>query len=58
MRARDEYQLFRKIRLFHDLNKADRLANFKQILITRLLFAKALALSGKWVNALKVAVFG
>ena len=58
VRARDEYQLFRKIRLFHDLNKADRLANFKQILITRLLFAKALAQSGKWVKALKVATFG
>ena len=58
VRARDEYQLFRRIRHFHPLNKADRLANFKQILITRLLFAKALALSGKWVNALKVAAFG
>ena len=58
VRARDEYQIFRKIRHFHALNKADRLANFKQILITRLLFARALALSGKWVKALKVAALG
>jgi hypothetical protein len=58
VRARDEYQLLRSIRLFHALNKADCLANFKQILITRLLFAKALALSGKWMKALKVIALG
>ncbi len=58
VRARDEYQLMRKIRLFHALNKADRLANFKQIQITRFLFAKALAHSGKWVKALKVVALG
>ena len=58
VRAHDEYQLFRKIQLFHALNRADRLANFKQILVTRLLFAKALALNGKWINALKIAALG
>lgn len=58
VRARDEYQLFRKIRLFHALNKADRIANCKQIFITRLIYSKTLAQSGKWVKALKVLALG
>jgi glycosyltransferase involved in cell wall biosynthesis len=58
VRARDEYQLFRRIRLFHNLNKVSRLANYKQIFITRLIYSKTLAQSGKWVEALKIAVLG
>ena len=57
-RAQDEYQLFRRIRHFHKLNKTARLANCKQIFITRLIYSKTLAQSGKWVKALKVAALG
>ena len=58
VRARDEYHIFRRIRLFHNMNKAARLANYKQIFVTRLIYSKTLARSGKWVEALRIAALG
>jgi len=58
IRAHDEYLLFKQANKLHNFDILARFANFKQIFITRLLYAKALLMNRNHLQALKIAFIG
>jgi glycosyltransferase involved in cell wall biosynthesis len=58
IRAHDEYLLFKQVNKLHNFDVLARFSNFKQIFITRLLYAKALLMNRDHLQALKIAFVG